>query len=107
MRFPSFLLTAALTLAFVAPLLADTNLIDQSWQHAAPREEIAPAFIYEPNSGRDGSASLVLQSDAREGIMGQWFKTVRVKGGQYYRFSVARKCDGVPSARRETPARIL
>ena len=107
MRFHPFLLAAAVTFALGIQLFAETNLIDASWQHAAPREEIAPAFVYEPNGGRDGTGALAIQSDAREGLTGQWFKTVPVKGGQYYRFSVARKCDGVPAARRETPARIL
>jgi predicted amidohydrolase len=107
MRSPLSLLAAAFTLTLGASVFAETNLIDQSWQHGTPREEIAPAFVYEPNSGRDGTASLAIQSDARDGLTGQWFKTVPVQGGQYYRFSVARKCDGVPSARRDTPARIL
>ncbi|HEV7402549.1 MAG TPA: carbon-nitrogen hydrolase family protein [Chthoniobacteraceae bacterium] len=101
------LTAAALAFTLHAPLVAATNLIDPSWQHAAPREEIAPAFLFEEKGGRDGTAALVIQSDARQGLTGQWFKTVPVQGGQYYRFSVARKCDGVPSARREAPARIL
>ena len=107
MRIHSHLIIAVAALGFGAKLFAATDLIDSSWQHAAPREDIAPAFLFDGKGGRDGSASLVIQADEREGLSGQWFKTVPVKGGQHYRFSVARKCDGIFAQRRETSVRIL
>lgn len=107
MRLISFLIAAAAMRAIGAESFAETDLIDSSWQHSAPREEIAPAFVFDGKGGRDGSAALVIQSDEREGLSGQWFKTVPVKGGQHYRFSVARQCDGVSAPRRETSVCIL
>src|SRR5215204_897969 len=83
------------------------DLVDASWQHAAPREEIAPHFTLDAKGGRDGRAALVIEADGREGLSGQWLKTVPVQGGKYYRFSAWRKTDGVAASRRSAVARIL
>lgn len=86
---------------------ASADLIDASWEHASPRAEIAPRFTHDPKGGRDGASSLVIETDDREGLSGQWFKTVAVKGGQHFRFIAWRKTDGVATPRRSTAARIL
>ncbi len=39
----------------------------EGWTTAAPREEISPAFAYEPNGGTDGKGSFVITAAAREG----------------------------------------
>jgi predicted amidohydrolase len=100
------LLTAAV-LAAITPSRAATSLVDASWQHTAPREEIAPRFNLDAKGGRDGSASLVIATDDREGLSGQWFKTVPVRGGGHYRFSAWRQGDGLAIPRRSTAVRIL
>jgi predicted amidohydrolase len=84
-----------------------TDLIDESWSHTAPRAEIEPHFVFEPQVGGKGFASLVIEADEREGLHGYWFKSVPVQGGQHYRFTARRKTDGVLSPRRSAVARIL
>src|SRR4051812_21614406 len=98
---------AAAVLAMGANLFAATDLIDTSWQHTAPREEIAPRFSYEPKGGHGGGNSVVIETDQREGLSGHWFKTVPVQGAQHYRFAAWRQAEGLPSARRNAVARIL
>ncbi|MHA3772552.1 carbon-nitrogen hydrolase family protein [Verrucomicrobiota bacterium sgz303538] len=102
-----FLLAAAAALFIPPSSHAASNLIDDSWQHDAPREEIAPKFSIEAKGGRNGTVSLVLETDSREGLSGYWSKTVPVQGGQHYRFTAWRKADGVSSPRRSVVARIL
>ena len=83
------------------------NLIDESWSHTAPRAEIEPRFVFEARGGGNGSDSLVIEADEREGLHGYWFKSLPVQGGQHYRFTARRKTDGVLSPRRSAVARIL
>ena len=77
------------------------------WTTAAPRDEIKPAFHYDPAGGPKHDGSFVIESDAREGLLGRWTETVPVKGGQHYRFSVLRKMTGIDSPRRAGVARVL
>ena len=83
------------------------NLIDRAWQSTAPREEIQPKFALEETGGRKGGPALVISAYAREGLSGQWFKTVPVTGGQHYRFTAWRKAENVTTPRRSTMARVL
>ena len=107
MRIPSLFIATALALLARATLSSAAELIDSTWQHDVPREEIAPAFGFEEKGGRDSAPALRIQSGDQEGLSGQWFKVVPVEGGQSYHFSVERRCEGVPAARREVPARIV
>lgn len=77
------------------------------WQRVAQREEIRPAFSYEPNGGRGGREQFVIQHDQREGLDGYWTKTFDVTGGKHYRFEAFRKTEGVLSPRRSGMVRLL
>ncbi|MEQ1860950.1 MAG: carbon-nitrogen hydrolase family protein [Chthoniobacteraceae bacterium] len=77
------------------------------WTTGAPRDEIKPAFAFNPKGGPNGKGSFVIESGPREGQMGKWVKTFAVTGGQHYRFSVLRKFTGTDSARRSGVARVL
>lgn len=77
------------------------------WTTASPREEIQPAFHFDPVGGPKHDGSFVIDSDAREGLVGRWTKTFPVTGGQHYRFSVLRKLEGGAEPRRTGVARIL
>ena len=79
----------------------------QGWTGKSPREEIRPEFVFEPTGGPAGKGSLVIRADQREGLFGWWEKTVPVEGGNYYKFSVLSKIQGVESPRRAVVARIL
>jgi predicted amidohydrolase len=83
------------------------TLLDESWQHAAPREEIAPAFKFDPKGGRQGASRLRIEAGETEGLSGYWFKAVPVKGGQHYRMSAWRKAEGVETPRRSTFVRVV
>jgi predicted amidohydrolase len=105
---PGLILVAATALsAIMGRASTPTNLIDESWQTAAARDEIRPEFAFDPHGGRAGSSSLEIFSDTREGLSGYWFKTVSVHGGEHYRFSAWHKAEGVPLPRRSVVARIL
>lgn len=96
-----------LLLHFTLSAAAATDLIDAQWQHTAPRDEIAPRFSFEEKGGRSGAGTLVITVDEREGLSGQWFKVISVRGGEHYRFAAWRKADGVTAPRRSAFARVL
>jgi predicted amidohydrolase len=77
------------------------------WAAASPREEIRPAFAYEPAGGADGKGAWVIRADRREGLHGWWAKTFPVAGGKHYRFSALYQADGVALPRRSVVARLL
>ena len=53
------------------------------WTAHSPRDEIRPKFAYLREGGPDGPGRLVIEADAREGLMGWWQKTWPVEGGSY------------------------
>jgi predicted amidohydrolase len=98
---------AAAVLFVAARSHAATELVDDSWKSASPRDEIRPAFTHEARGGHDGGAQLVIQSGDSAGQSGYWFKTVPVKGGSHYRFAAWRKAEHLATPRRSVFARIL
>src|SRR2546426_6510454 len=60
------------------------------WEAAAPRDEIRPAFSFDPKGGPDANGGFAIRSDAGEGLDGYWTKTFRVQGGQHYLIGVRR-----------------
>ena len=101
-----------LRISLLAWLLATTVFANETappdgWSTAAPRDEIKPVFAYNTTGGPDGTGGFVIESGAREGLVGHWTKTFPVKGGQYYRFSARRKFTGADSPRRSGVARVL
>ena len=77
------------------------------WTVGAPREEIRPAFSFNPNGGPDGTGGFVIQADGREGLSGWWSKTFAVTGGRYYRFVAMRRTIDVAVPRRSVLARVI
>src|SRR5215207_432561 len=106
MNKPSFFLLLFLAFRVMAAQPGPT-LVDESWQKTAPREEIQPQFAFEPKAGRTGGPALLITADEREGLSGQWFKVVPVKGGMTYRFTAWHKAENVPTPRRSVVARVL
>jgi len=95
---PLALLLAACSTPAAAP---------QDWRTSAPRDEIKPAFRFEPSGGRDGKGSLVIEHDRREGLQGYWVRSFPVEGGAHYRFQAARRVKDVALAQRSAVVRIL
>jgi predicted amidohydrolase len=81
--------------------------LPDGWSAKAPREEIRPAFSFEPQGGPKKAGSLVIRHDEREGLDGWFQKTFAVTGGAFYRFQAARKLTGVSVPRRSALVRIL
>ena len=79
----------------------------EGWSAKSPRDEIRPAFSFDPNSGPKQAGSLVIRHDAREGLDGWFQKSFAVNGGEFYRFQAARKLTGVAVPRRSALVRIL
>ncbi len=98
---------ALLAFLLCAATAAGESAAPEGWSTSAPREEIAPRFSYVAEGGPARGGSLVIESDAREGLLGRWTKTYPVQGGTAYEFSVRRKLVGAPSPRRNGVARVL
>ena len=77
------------------------------WTTAAPREEIRPAFRYEPAGGVDGQSRLIIEADTREGLHGFWTRAFPVEGGRDYAFGVLRRGQGLDVPRRNAVVRII
>jgi predicted amidohydrolase len=78
----------------------------EGWATAAPRDDIRPAFAYEPAGGPGGKGAFVIQHDKREGLDGCWTKTFPVHGGKYYHFAAQYQARGVPLPRRSIVAKL-
>lgn len=77
------------------------------WEAAAPREEIRPAFSYEPQGGPQEEGAFVIATDDSVAQQGRIQKIFPVSGGKFYQFSARRKTVGVEVSRRSTPVRIV
>src|SRR5262245_52461840 len=77
------------------------------WVTAAPRDELRPAFAFEPAGGADGKGAWVIRAGRREGQHGWWSRTYPVVGGKHYRFSASYQAAGVAVERRSVVARVL
>lgn len=96
-------------LALLTPgwlLAAEAGRSPDGWTPAAPREEIRPAFACEPAGGVDGTSSLVIRADQREGLDGYWAKTFPVRGGTHYRFRALYQARRVELPRRSVVVKI-
>ena len=86
-----------------AASLSDTS---EGWQGVAARDEIKPAFSFNPKGGPAHTGSLVIRSDKREGLDGHWEKTFPVRGGEWYCFHALRRAENVPVPRRSVLVRV-
>jgi predicted amidohydrolase len=103
-------LAAAGWLAWAAPRAEQKSeepaRAPDGWETAAPREEIRPAFAYEPKGGPDGKGAFVIKHDQREGLDGWWTKTYPVVGGKHYRFRALGQIRDVSVPRRSVLVKL-
>jgi predicted amidohydrolase len=97
----TLLLFSALSVSAGEPAIAL-----EGWTRNSPREEIRPAFSIAPIGGPNKKGSLDITADARPGLMGHYEKSYPVVGGQFYKFSVARRTKKIDLIRRAAIARI-
>ena len=94
-----------LTISSAAP--ADLGLKSpDGWQTAAPRDEIAPKFFYDPASGLDRRGAMRIETDSREGLDGYWVKDFAVTGGERYKFTAFREVDNVKQPQQSAIVKI-
>lgn len=83
------------------------ELAPNGWQPQAPRDEVRPEFVYQPDGGRDGGGRWIIRHDDREGLDGYWAKSFAVQGGRHYKFHAYRRTTNVATPRRSALVRIL
>jgi predicted amidohydrolase len=76
------------------------------WATASPREEICPAFAYEPAGGIDGKGVFLITAERREGLDGWWTKAFPIVGSRSYRFQAFYQAKNVAVPRRSVVAKL-
>lgn len=97
---------ATATLTAGLSLCANLSVSPDGWHCAAARDEIKPAFSFDPKDGPSKSGSLVIRTEEREGLDGHWKNPFPVIGGQWYRFRSVRKAENAPEPHRNALVRI-
>ena len=85
------------------PLAHAANQPPEGWQTVAPRDEIRPAFSFEPGGGPKQAGSFVVTRDQRDGLDGWFQKSFAVSGGECYRFQAVRQSDFLLQADQANP----
>lgn len=80
--------------------------LSQGWVGKSPRNEVRPNFRFIP-AADSSPAKWMIESDDRDGLIGWWEKSLPVKGGTTYQFSVVRENTPVQAARRTFVVRLL
>ncbi len=75
--------------AVVRPGRADD--LPPGWTARSPRDEIRPAFAYDPAGGPTRAGAFVITHDQRAGLQGWVEKEFPVTGGEWVRFRVVRR----------------
>ena len=89
------------------PVPRVTSGIPAGWTAASPRDELRPAFSFDPAGGPKKGGAFAIAADGREGLHGWFEKTFPVTGGKYYHLRAARKVSGVAVPRRSAVVRVL
>lgn len=89
------------------PAGPEREALPPGWSARSPRDEIRPAFSYDPNGGPKQNGGFVIAHDAREGLDGWFQKSFPVTGDEWVCFRAVRKTDGVVAPRRSAFVRVL
>lgn len=103
----AFILIAASSLARADETPTKGDPFPSGWTANSPRDEIRPAFSFEPHGGPKQAGSFVIRHDQREGLDGWMQKSFAVAGGEFVRFQAARKLTAVALPRRSALVRVL
>ncbi len=104
-----FILTPAMSLALASPLWTQPPTAvsaPDGWTTAAPRDEIRPAFAFDPQGGPDGRGAFIIKADRREGLDGCWTKTFPVIGGKHYHFHALYQAKNLTVPRRSAVVKL-
>ena len=100
------IIASALASILLLALAHAANAPADDWQTVAPRDEIRPAFSFEPKGGPKKAGSLVITHDRRDGLDGWFQKSFAVSGGEFRRFHAVRKTRNVAVPRRSALVRV-
>jgi predicted amidohydrolase len=89
----------------LANATAEEQQTAATWTQESPRAELRPAFSQAASGGKGDQARWILTTD-KPGLAGWWQTSLPVSGGQWYQFSVWRRCTNVASPRRSAVVRI-
>jgi len=103
----AFILIAASSLVLADETPTQGDPFPSGWTANSPRDEIRPAFSFEPHGGPKQSGSFVIRHDQREGLDGWMQKSFAVTGGEFVHFQAARKLTDVALPRRSALVRVL
>lgn len=103
----AFILIAASSLVLADETPTQGDPFPSGWTANSPRDEIRPAFSFEPHGGPKQSGSFVIRHDQREGLDGWMQNSFAVTGGEFVRFQAARKLTDVALPRRSALVRVL
>ena len=107
MQFALAVLAFACTVCSASSVFSGTDSFPPGWMARSPRDEIRPAFSYDPKGGPKNAGSLIITHDQRNGLDGWFGRSYPVTGGDTYRFEALRKCAGVAVPRRSALVRII
>jgi hypothetical protein len=74
---------------------AESAPFPAGWEQVSQREEIRPAFSFDPRGGPGGSGAFVITTADSVGQHGWCQKAYPIIGGKSYRFQAARRTDNV------------
>ena len=100
---PAFVLFALLLI----PTTRAADSFPAGWEPAAQRDEIRPAFSFDPTGGPGGDGAMVITAADSVGQQGCFRKAFPIEGGKHYHFQAVRKVDKVEVPRRSIVVRIV
>jgi predicted amidohydrolase len=114
LRFTSLICFAALSSTGILPAATpeaskfkSADSFSSGWSAKAPRDEIRPAFSFNPKGGPKHAGSFVIRHDERDGLDGWLQKSFPVQGSEFVRFQALRKLTNVAVPRRSALVRVL
>ncbi len=102
-----FLITGLLAFCMVTRAVFAADSLPDGWSAVSPRDEIRPAFSFEPKGGAKQTGAFVITHDGREGLDGRIQKSFPVTGGEFYCVSALRKTHDVAVPRHSALMRVL
>jgi predicted amidohydrolase len=106
-RFRTCFLLGVVALAVPPGFSQSHDPYPPGWTPQSPRDEIRPAFAFDPDGGPQKSSCFIITHDQRGGLDGWFQKSFPVTGGEWYRFHAVRKTDGVTVPRRSCLVRVV
>jgi predicted amidohydrolase len=103
----SFLLILLFAFSAASRTAVAADSLPGGWEAMSPRDEIRPAFSFEPSGGAKHAGSFIITHDRREGLDGWIQKSFPVIGGEFCHVSALRRTHDVAVPRHSALVRVL